>query len=101
MTFRNLYELLNGRRLQQIRISFGDFHNWLETHHPQTIENWLKLFKATFKFVGPEVVREFLVSTGYLPGAHRETCPAFADIIQRHPPWCRVLFGQSQNRDGS
>jgi DNA-3-methyladenine glycosylase I len=52
----------------------GSFKNWLDAHHPLPLEDWLKLFKKTFKFVGGEIVNEFLMSTAYLPGAHDIGC---------------------------
>ena len=51
---------------------------------------WVKLFKKTFKFTGGEIVNEFLMSLGYLPGAHRPDCPAYKRIIKQKPPWMRV-----------
>jgi DNA-3-methyladenine glycosylase I len=39
------------------------------------LSQWVLLFKQTFKFTGGEITREFLVSTGYLPGAHMQDCP--------------------------
>jgi DNA-3-methyladenine glycosylase I len=47
------------------------------------------LFKKTFVFTGGEIVNEFLVSTGYLPGAHRETCPVYKKVLTKRPPWTR------------
>ena len=47
----------------------------------------MKLFRATFRFMGGEIVGEFLMSTGYLPGAHREDCPAHARALAAGPPW--------------
>jgi DNA-3-methyladenine glycosylase I len=38
------------------------------------------LFKKTFKFTGGEIVNEFLMSTGYLPGAHSPECPVYERI---------------------
>jgi DNA-3-methyladenine glycosylase I len=32
---------------------------------------------------------EFLMSTGYLPGAHAESCPAYARVAARRPAWMR------------
>ncbi|MGD9744491.1 MAG: DNA-3-methyladenine glycosylase I, partial [Dongiaceae bacterium] len=61
----------NARRLQAIRESHGSFAGWLDAHHPLPKEQWVKLFKQTFRFTGGEIVGEFLMSTGYLPGAHR------------------------------
>lgn len=40
----------------------------------------MKLFKKTFKFTGGEIVNEFLMSTGYLPGAHDEDCPIYSKL---------------------
>ena len=39
------------------------------------------------KIVGGEIVGEFLMSLGYLPGAHRDDCPVMADIRAAAPPW--------------
>lgn len=52
----------------------GSFKAWLDLNHPMTLQEWVKLFRKTFKFTGPEIVREFLVSLAYLPGAHDEFC---------------------------
>jgi len=68
----------NARRIQALRAEYGSFKGWLDAHHPQPLEDWVHLFKKTFVFTGGEIVREFLVSTGYLPGAHDETCPVYS-----------------------
>ena len=70
----------NARRLKALRASHGGFSAWLEAHHPLDNPAWVKLFRSTFKFAGPEIVGEFLMSTGYLPGAHHEDCPVYAQI---------------------
>ena len=41
---------------------------------------WVKLFKKTFKFTGGEITNEFLMSIGYLDGAHVPSCPIFKKI---------------------
>jgi DNA-3-methyladenine glycosylase I len=64
---------------------FGSFKNWLAHHHPKTKEEWTKLFKKTFKFTGGEIVNEFLMSIGYLPGAHDETCPIYKKALKAKP----------------
>jgi DNA-3-methyladenine glycosylase I len=71
-------------------LEMGSFKGWLDEHHPLTLQEWMRLFKKTFVFTGGEIVNEFLVSTGYLPGAHREECPVFARIAALNPPWMRV-----------
>ncbi len=77
----------NARRLVRIREEFGSFAAWLDQHQPLRKEEWVKLFKQTFLFTGGEIVNEFLMSTGYLPGAHRESCPVYQRIVASNPPW--------------
>ena len=77
----------NARRIQALRASHGGFQAWLDSHHPLPKSDWVKLFKKQFLFTGGEIVGEFLMSSGYLPGAHREDCPVFAEIAALRPPW--------------
>lgn len=80
----------NARRILALRESGGSFAAWLDAQHPLTLEEWTKLFKRTFVFTGGQIVREFLLSVGYLPGAHRPNCPVSARIARRNPPWLRA-----------
>lgn len=77
----------NARRILELRAEFGSFKGWLDAHHPRTKDEWVKLFKKNFKFVGGEIVNEFLMSTGFLPGAHDEDCPVFSKVKAKSPPW--------------
>jgi DNA-3-methyladenine glycosylase I len=77
----------NARRLVTLRSEHGSFAAWLDNHHPLTKEDWVKLFKKTFRFTGGEITGEFLMSTGYLPGAHQDDCPVFHQIAKLNPPW--------------
>ncbi len=77
----------NARRLVDIRNEYGSFAAWLDYFHPLSKPEWTKLFKKTFRFTGGEIVGEFLMSTGYLPGAHEEQCPVYAKIAKMNPPW--------------
>lgn len=77
----------NARRLIALRGQFGTFVSWLDAHHPRSKEEWVKLFKKTFVFTGGEIVNEFLISTGYLPGAHVPGCPIYARTVAANPPW--------------
>jgi DNA-3-methyladenine glycosylase I len=79
----------NARRIQTLRADYKSFKGWLDAHHPLTLDEWVKLFKKTFLFTGGEIVREFLLSTGYLPGAHDADCPVYVRIAKRNPPWMR------------
>jgi len=49
----------------------------------------VKLFKKTFRFTGGEIVNEFLMSTGYLPGAHDAGCPVYAKVVKGKPLWLK------------
>lgn len=64
----------NARQIQKLQAEFGSFKAWLDQHHPMPKADWVKLFKKTFKFTGGEITGEFLMSTGYLPGAHDADC---------------------------
>jgi len=77
----------NARRILELRKEYGSFKGWLDAHHPLTREEWTKLFKKTFLFTGGEIVNEFLMSTGYLPGAHDTDCPVYSIIIKQQPAW--------------
>ena len=35
----------------------------VDIHYPQGLNEWIKLFKQTFKFTGGEITREFLTSS--------------------------------------
>lgn len=80
----------NARKIQVLRAEYGSFAGWLDAHHPLPKEQWLKLFKRTFRFTGGEIVGEFLMSLGYLPGAHRPDCPIHGRICALNPPWLTV-----------
>lgn len=80
----------NARGLQEIVAEEGSFAAWLDRHHPLPKEEWVRLFRQNFRFVGGEIVGEFLMSLGYLPGAHEENCPIFARIRMLEPPWTQV-----------
>lgn len=82
--------IFNANIILQLQKDFGSFKNWLDKNHPKTKEEWVKLFKKTFKFTGGEIVNEFLMSTGYLKGSHIESCEINKDIIKANPPWMRT-----------
>lgn len=73
--------IYNAQQLMQIRSEHGSFKQWLDTREVKTLAEWTKLFKKTFTFVGGEIVNEFLMSTGYLPGAHKELCYRHKELI--------------------
>lgn len=81
----------NARKVFRIQEEYGSFENWLNTHHPRSKEEWVKLFKKTFKFTGGEIVNEFLMSIGYLKGAHTEDCEVYTKILEQRPMWLNSL----------
>jgi DNA-3-methyladenine glycosylase I len=79
----------NAGTILELSESHGSFAKWLDSHHPLSREQWRRLFGRTFRFTGGEIVGEFLISLGYLPGAHRRDCPVFSEVARRNPPWLR------------
>jgi DNA-3-methyladenine glycosylase I len=80
----------NAKAIVLLQKEYGSFENWLTHHHPKTKDEWVKLFKQTFKFTGGEIVNEFLMSTGYLKGAHDEGCKIHKKILKEKPMWVKV-----------
>ncbi|HEY7506905.1 MAG TPA: DNA-3-methyladenine glycosylase I [Nitrososphaera sp.] len=81
--------IVNAQRILGLQKECGSFEAWLDTHHPISKDEWTKLFKKTFVFTGGEIVNEFLISSGYLPGAHDESCPIFKRVASLRPAWMR------------
>ena len=79
--------IFNAQKILDIRTTHGSFSAWLDAHHPLGRVEWVELFRRTFRFTGGEITGEFLLSTGYLPGAHDPACPVFARVREACPPW--------------
>lgn len=77
----------NAKTIITLQKQFGSFKNWLYSNHPKSKAEWTFLFKKTFRFTGGEIVHEFLVSCGYLPGAHDAGCPVYKKVIKAKPMW--------------
>lgn len=77
----------NANVVVNLQAEFGSFKAWLDQHHPKNLQAWMKLFKKTFKFTGGEIVNEFLMSTGYLEGAHDKDCEIFEIVRAQRPRW--------------
>ena len=80
-----LAAVYNANEILALQKKYGSFKKWIDAHHPLVKQEWVKLFKSTFHFTGGEIVNEFLMSTGYLPGAHDEDCPIFKQILLQKP----------------
>lgn len=79
--------IYNAKVITVLQKEFGSFENWLNSNYLLTKDEWIKLFKKHFKFVGGEIVNEFLVSVGYLTGAHKDDCPVYGKILNLNPKW--------------
>ncbi|MCB0119895.1 MAG: DNA-3-methyladenine glycosylase I [Anaerolineales bacterium] len=81
--------IVNAQKILELQKEHGSFKNWLDQYHPLTKDEWTKLFKSTFVFTGGEIVNEFLMSTGYLPGAHQKDCLVFKKVAAQKPAWMK------------
>ena len=79
----------NAKAILALQKEFGSFEKWLASNHPKTKDEWVNLFKKTFRFTGGEIVNEFLMSIGYLPGAHSEDCKVHKLVIKAAPMWLK------------
>ncbi|HEY6050009.1 MAG TPA: DNA-3-methyladenine glycosylase I [Thermoanaerobaculia bacterium] len=74
--------IANAKAIVAMRETHRSFAGWLDAHYPRSPDRWRRLFRETFRFTVGEIVREFLLSTGYLPGAHRASCPVTKRIAR-------------------
>ena len=81
--------IVNAQKILELQKEHGSFKAWLDVNRKLSKEEWIKLFKKTFVFTGGEIVNEFLISTGYLAGAHNESCPAYRRVASLRPAWMR------------
>ena len=81
--------IVNAQKILELRKEHGSFNGWLDAHHPLSKDEWTKLFRKTFVFTGGEIVNEFLMSTGYLQGAHQKDCPVYKRVASLRPAWMR------------
>jgi DNA-3-methyladenine glycosylase I len=79
--------IVNAQKILELKREHGSFKGWLDFNHPLTKEEWTRLFKKTFIFTGGEIVNEFLMSTGYLAGAHEAGCPIYKKVASLRPAW--------------
>lgn len=79
----------NARVIGSLRKDAGSFNRWLDQHSGNDLNAWISLFKKNFKFTGKEIVNEFLMSTGYLSGAHHPDCPVYKTAMAQQPAWTK------------
>ena len=79
--------IYNANQCLELQKTHGSFGAWIDAQHPQKEEDWVKLFKQTFKFTGKEITKEFLMGTGYIKGAHDPACPVYTTVLDAQPKW--------------
>lgn len=80
----------NAKTILELQKEHGSFEEWINKQHPKSREDWVKIFKKTFRFTGGEIVNEFLVSIGILPGAHDIECPIYKKTLLSNPKWLKT-----------
>jgi DNA-3-methyladenine glycosylase I len=64
----------NAGVVRELARQHGSFAAWLAAKGELSRDEWVKLFKRTFRFTGGEITGEFLMSAGYLPIRHDPAC---------------------------
>lgn len=75
--------IYNAQQLLLIQKEFGSFRKWIDVSEKECghdKKEWVKRFKKHFKFVGGEIVGEFLMSIGTVPGAHGKECERWGSV---------------------
>jgi len=75
----------NAKIIFDLQKVHGSFVSWLALQAKDSKDetDWVKLFKKQgFKFVGGEIMKEFLQSVGHLPIPHDKTCPVTKEIFK-------------------
>ncbi len=67
--------IYNAGEILKLQKEHGSFRNWILDQGNLELNEWVKRFRKHFKFVGGEIVKEFLMSAGFIPGAHHPRCP--------------------------
>lgn len=82
----------NAKTILALQSGHGSFAQWLadQAESVTTKDEWTKLFRRTFRFTGGEIVGEFLLSIGFLPGAHEESCAIYRQALKAKPHWART-----------
>lgn len=81
--------IYNAQKILEIQDKYGSFKEWLDEKYSFSKEEWVTLFKNNFKFTGGEITGEFLMSSGYLFGAHDENCKIHKEICKMNPAWMK------------
>lgn len=79
--------IYNAQRILEIQKEYGSFFLWIKKQEATDIKEWVKLFKKEFKFVGGEIVNEFLMSIGRIDGAHAPECYRYKKYMTEKKKW--------------
>lgn len=79
--------LHNAGVIREIQREFGSFKAWLDIQGNLDKPGWIGLFRKYFRFTGGEITGEFLMSMGYLKGAHTPDCPIYQEVLKENPHW--------------
>lgn len=102
----------NAKLIKQIQKSHGSFSSWLVTQLTGIVDEReaAKIFKKHgFKFIGGEIMKEFLQSIGHLPSPHDKICPVNKEIfktkviaiVKAIPKGETLTYGEVAKRAGS
>ena len=79
--------IVNAQRIIELQNEFGSFFEWIKIQKADDIQSWVKFFKKEFKFVGGEIVNEFLMSIGRIEGAHSPECYQYKKYVTERKKW--------------
>ena len=79
----------NAKAILKIQKDHKSFKSWLDKKKCKNINQWVKLFKKKFKFIGIKITEEFLLSSGYIEGAHNKECKIYNEILKSNPNWLK------------
>lgn len=101
----------NAKIIKEIQKEHESFVRWIAIQSVgYDTKEWLKIFKQRgFKFVGGEVMKEFLQSIGHLPSPHEKNCPVHKEIfkakvltiVKRIPKGQTMTYGEVAKQAGS
>lgn len=102
----------NAKLIKQIQKEQGSFAAWivLQSNGVSDEKGWVKIFKKQgFKFVGGEIMKEFMQSIGYLPSPHDKDCfvnkeifkVKVIDIVKAIPKGQTMTYGEVAKLTGS
>jgi DNA-3-methyladenine glycosylase I len=79
--------IVNAQRILELQKEYGSFFQWIKIQKAKDIHTWVKIFKKEFKFVGGEIVNEFLMSIGRIDGSHSPDCIRYNGYIEYSKLW--------------